>query len=159
VLSLALLGCAQVPPDPSGEASPEESVPTFTVDPLNPVEGETPMDATPSPKPIEPAYQPLVDYVTQDLATRLGVACTDLEVLDGQAGVWPDGALGCPTPGLAFIQVQVEGALVRLRVNKDIYEYHSGGSRRPFLCEQPVPANGPPPGETPQPPPGGSAGV
>ena len=54
VLSLALLGCAQVPPDPSGEPSPDESAPTFTVDPLNPVEGETPMDASPSPKPYDP---------------------------------------------------------------------------------------------------------
>ena len=39
---------------------------------------------------------------------------------------------------MAYIQVQVEGALVRLRVNKDIYEYHSGGRRQPFLCEQPA---------------------
>jgi hypothetical protein len=154
VLSLALLGCAQVPPEPSGEPSTEESAPTFTVDPMNPVEGETPMDATPSPEPFDAAYQPLVDFVTQDLATRLGITTADVEVLDAQAVVWPDGGLGCPTPGMAYIQVQVEGALVRLRVNQQVYEYHSGGRRQPFLCEQPVA-----PSETPLPPPGRGEGV
>jgi hypothetical protein len=146
VFSLALLGFAQV--------DPEQEPPTFTVDPANPVEGEMPIDAELTPKPYDPALQPLVDYVTQDMAARLGVSGADIEVLEAQAVVWPDGGLGCPTPGMAYIQVQVEGALVRLRVDKDVYEYHSGGSRRPFLCEQSSP-----PSETPMPPPGGSEGV
>jgi hypothetical protein len=61
---------------------------------------------------------------------------------------------------MAYIQVQVEGALVRLRVDGKLYEYHSGGSRPPFLCEQP--AGVPPvpqPGDQPAPPPGGSTAV
>jgi hypothetical protein len=42
---------------------------------------------------------------------------------------------------VAYTQVQVEGLLIRLRVGKRVYEYHSGGGRPPFLCEQPSSRN------------------
>ncbi|HEY3060860.1 MAG TPA: hypothetical protein VGL99_18010 [Chloroflexota bacterium] len=132
----------------------------FQVDPLNPVEGEPPIEPGPAPMPIEPMYQPLVDFTVQDLATRLAIDPTTIEPLEARSVVWPDGGLGCPTPGMAYIQVQVEGALVRLRVDGKLYEYHSGGARPPFLCEQP--ADVPPvpqPGDQPAPPPGGSTAV
>jgi hypothetical protein len=48
----------------------------------------------------------------------------------------------------------VDGALMRLRSGGKVYEYHSGGTRAPFLCEHPAPAPKRP-SETPQPPPGG----
>jgi hypothetical protein len=46
--------------------------------------------------------------------------------------------LGCPQPGLAYTQVQQEGLLIRLRVGKRLYNYHSGGGSAPFFCEKSV---------------------
>jgi hypothetical protein len=129
----------------------------FQLDPLNPVEGEPPIQPGSAPMPIDPIHQPLVDFTVQDLATRLGIDPTTIEPLEARSVVWPDGALGCPTPGMAYIQVQVEGALVRLRVDGKLYEYHTGGTRPPFLCEQPAPE--PPPADPAVPPPGGSTAV
>jgi len=114
LLSLALVGFGQVPGDPGDEAQvPAEMV-------------------------IDPALQPLIDLAQQDLAMRLGISSADIEALDARAVVWPDGALGCPAPGMAYIQILQDGALIRLRVGDMTYEYHSGGTRPPFLCEQPV---------------------
>jgi hypothetical protein len=168
LLSLMLLFGAQVASRSSEEAQmqeapqSEEIVPVEVIDlpaenKLHPIQEGQPVAPDLSPGVVDPALQPLIDIVQQDLATNMGIAPWDSEVLEARAVVWPDGSLGCPTPGLAFIQVQVEGALVRLRVGDQVYEYHSGGRRPPFLCNNPIPK--PTPSGVPLPPPGGSAGV
>ena len=48
---------------------------------------------------------------------------------------WPDGGLGCPQPGIAYIQVQVDGYRILLSYKGAAYPYHGGGRRGPFLCE------------------------
>ena len=37
---------------------------------------------------------------------------------------------------MAYIQVPVDGSFIQLRAGGVLYDYHSGGSRDPFLCEQ-----------------------
>jgi hypothetical protein len=76
-----------------------------------------------------------VDQSIQDLAGRLQVAPAEIEYLDFEAVVWPDGSLGCPQPGMEYTQVLVEGFRIRLQHAGQIYEYHGGGRRAPFLCE------------------------
>jgi hypothetical protein len=149
LLSLALLGCGQAPESPEVVGPP----PTFTVDEANPVQAEPPIDVMPIRLPINPAYMPLVEYAQQDLAARLGLSVADIQPLEVQAVVWPDHGLGCPDPAMGYIQVPEDGALIRLAVGAKIFEYHSGASRPPFLCEQPQPSPGTPPGDTLQPPP------
>jgi hypothetical protein len=97
---------------------------------------------------VSPGLQRLVEQALADLAERLGLGAEQIEVLEAKAVVWPDGGLGCPQPGVAYTQVQVEGVLIRLRVGKRVYPYHGGGGRAPFLCEQPMPDQNftPPPG-------------
>ena len=77
----------------------------------------------------------LVDAAVQDLAQRLKVEPNQIEALAFEIMVWPDGSLGCPRPGMEYIQVQVEGYLIRLRYDGKEYNYHGGESRGPFLCE------------------------
>jgi len=98
-------------------------------------EGTMPISPT-IPSPSNPALQGLVMQAKEDLARRLSVEVDQIELLEVSAVVWPDGGLGCPQPGMVYTQVQHDGALIRLRVGKRIYNYHSGGSRPPFLCEQ-----------------------
>ena len=78
----------------------------------------------------------VVTQAQEDLAGRLGIESQQVTVVEVQSVVWPDGGLGCPQPGMAYTQVQVDGLLIRLQARGRIYEYHSGGARPPFLCEQ-----------------------
>ena len=70
-----------------------------------------------------------------DLGQRLGVAGSAIEVVSVESVVWPDRSLGCPRPGMSYVQVQVDGARILLRHDGTTYAYHSGGGRGPFLCE------------------------
>jgi hypothetical protein len=151
VVSLALLGSTQL----VGAQQQESPGSKFRVDPSNPIQGEPTIDQTLPTGPIDPALQPQIEVAQQDLGARLNFAnWWEIEVLEARGVTWPDGGLGCPAPGMAYIQVLVDGALIRLNGDGKLFEYHSGGSRAPFLCENP--AATPPPGELP---PGGGAGA
>jgi hypothetical protein len=89
-----------------------------------------------SPANIEPGLEVLVDRAMQDLAGRLSIPVEQIELLEAKSVVWPDASLGCPQPGMGYAQVLLEGALIQLRVGPFRYDYHSGGSQSPFLCEQ-----------------------
>lgn len=84
---------------------------------------------------IDDTDNPLVVQAKQDLADRLGVSLEKIEVLSFEAVVWPDASLGCPQPGMEYIQVPMDGALIRLSIEGHEYDYHSGGNRGVFLCE------------------------
>ena len=84
---------------------------------------------------IEPGMQSLIDAATADLMKRLSVTRDAIEVVAAQSVVWPDKGLGCPQPGMQYLQVQVDGFRIELRVDNRLYAYHGGGGRGPFLCE------------------------
>lgn len=90
---------------------------------------------------IDDIDNPLVMQARQDLADRLGVSFEEIEVLSFEAVVWPDASMGCPQPGMEYIQVPKDGALIRLRVEGQVYDYHSGGNRGVFLCENSLKSN------------------
>ncbi|MCL4862756.1 MAG: hypothetical protein KJZ93_25310 [Caldilineaceae bacterium] len=85
------------------------------------------------------AANPLVQQAVADLAERLGVPVDEVELVEAEAVIWPDGSLGCPQPGMMYTQVLQDGMRIVLRVAGEEYHYHSGGSREPFLCEDPTP--------------------
>jgi len=109
------------------------------------------MTGIPVPAPFDPALQQLVIQAEQDLAWRLAISVEQIQLVEVQSVTWPDKGLGCPQPGMVYTQIQVDGLLIRLRAGNRLYEYHSGGNRAPFLCEQPT---GGKPGEENLPPPG-----
>ena len=93
------------------------------------------MSVVPNPTPLEPALQRSIAQAKNDLARRLAIPIDQVELVEAQSVTWPDKGLGCPQPGMEYLQVQVEGLLIRLRARGRLYEYHSGGDRPPFLCE------------------------
>ena len=99
-----------------------------------------PEDAAPSTPPAAatpaPASAP-VEAAKADLARRRSVAPDTIRVVEVRDVIWPDPSLGCPQPGMAYKQVPVDGLLIRLESGGQVFEYHSGGSKPPFLCEQP----------------------
>lgn len=87
--------------------------------------------------PFDAALEALIRVAKADLAQRLSLAVDQVGLVEARAVQWPDPGLGCPRPGMRYKQVPVDGLLIRLKVAGRVYNYHSGGSRAPFLCEQP----------------------
>ncbi len=92
-------------------------------------------NAQPLTPPFDGFIQRQIDVAKQDLAQRLGVDVAAIEVASVEAVTWPDGSLGCPRPGMAYIQVLIDGLRILLRVGDQLYPYHSGDNQPPFLCE------------------------
>jgi hypothetical protein len=90
----------------------------------------------PSSPDLEPSLQRLVDQAADDLATRLSIDRSTIETVSAQYVTWPDKGLGCPQPGMVYLQVTVDGALIELAVDGTTYSYHSGGTKAPFLCQK-----------------------
>ncbi len=93
------------------------------------------MNGVPIPPPFDPPMEKIVNQAKQDLAKRLAININQVSLVELLSVTWPDGSLGCPQPGMGYTQVTVDGLLIRLSAGGNVYEYHSGGSRAPFLCE------------------------
>lgn len=94
----------------------------------------SPRKPTVSPQ-IEPSLLYLINEAKEDLARRLSIAVSQISLVEVNEVVWPDASLGCPQPGMAYKQVPQDGYLIRLKYQKQIYNYHGGSGRGPFLCE------------------------
>lgn len=86
--------------------------------------------------PVDPGLQSLVEMAKEDLAQRLSIPVAQINLTEAKAVVWPDTSMGCPQPGMAYLQIPEDGALIVLQVNGISYEYHNGGNRGLFLCEK-----------------------
>ncbi len=146
-------------PSPPGIGPSEEATPSAVgtpaplgtavlISPTQVIQEETVAVNPTIPSPSDPALQGLVMQAKENLAGRLSVGVDQIDLIEAEAVVWPDSSLGCPRPGMMYTQVQHDGSFIRLRVGKRIYDYHSGGNRPPFLCEQATKGDGlvPPPG-------------
>ncbi len=107
---------------------------TLEAQPILPM---TPPAATPGP--LDPNSQQWVAHATADLAARLGVPAGQISLLEFRAVIWPDSSLGCPQPGMAYLQVLTEGYLIRLGVGDQVYSFHGREGRAPQFCERPSP--------------------
>lgn len=93
------------------------------------------MSTSAAATPIDPGFQLLIDQAILDLSHRLSIPASHIKLVEAKSVVWPDSSLGCPQPGMAYLQVPEDGALIVLQVNDVSYEYHNGGNRGLFLCE------------------------
>jgi hypothetical protein len=83
---------------------------------------------------------PEVDQARADLAQRLSVPAAGIDVLSVQEVTWSDTSMGCPQPGMDYLQVETAGLLIQFTHAGQAYNYHGGGGQPPFLCEQSFPA-------------------
>ena len=115
------------PTTPDQESSASVSAPPpLTVQPLY------------DPGDIDPGLQPFIDQAVEDLATRLAVDASTVTTRAAVLVVWPDASLGCPQPDMAYAQVVTDGSIIELGYDGNVYRYHTGGTRGPFICEQPI---------------------
>ncbi len=75
-----------------------------------------------------------IEFSKQDLATRLGLGVDAIKVSGATPVNWRSGALGCPKPGVNYMDVLVPGIRIILRVDNAIYRYHAIPNGQPFFC-------------------------
>jgi hypothetical protein len=124
---------ADVTAGSAGDSTAPESSPSVTT--ITP-QGSTPV----SSEQIDPGLKPYIDTAVADLAQRLSIEASGISVTSASLQVWSDSSLGCPEPGRQYAQVSTDGSLIVLEADGRSYAYHAGGSRTPFLCEQPAKA-------------------
>lgn len=96
------------------------------------------MDETTSSTPNPVPGFGVVRASVEDLASTLGVDPGDVEVVSVEEVTWRDGSRGCAERGVMYTQALIDGSRITLRVGDTTYEYHSGGSRPPALCDRPT---------------------
>src|SRR4051812_28094821 len=85
---------------------------------------------------VSPEDQPaIVPTVIAAAATTLAVEPDSVQVVRWQAVNWPNSSLGCPKPGVAYLQVITPGWLVVVSAADRTLEYHTDQRARVVLCE------------------------
>ena len=97
--------------------------------------GKPPVSRAPLPVTVEPGLEGLVDQAKADLAQRLGVNEEEILVRSIEAVEWSDSSLGCPQPGMMYMQVITPGFRVMLQAQGQAYEYHTDQGRNAVLCD------------------------
>src|SRR5215211_2656638 len=107
--------------------------------PNSPTEGEA-TQMTPSlPTPADPGLQSLIEKAKEDLAQRLSITPAQINLIEMMEVEWSDSGLGCPQPGMDYLQVITPGYLILLETNAQTYEYHSNRDTYFVYCENQSP--------------------
>ena len=96
--------------------------------------GATPTVPPPSAGPVPVGVAAAIRQALADASQRTGRPTDELQIVSAESVTWPDGALGCPQPGMAYTQALVPGFRVRVRAGEELFDYHSGRSGAPTLC-------------------------
>jgi hypothetical protein len=141
-LTLTLLACqAAEPASPAPQermtqtdspgALPESSA-TQALTPTLPQENRTMVPVTPP----DEASEKMVVLVKQHLAQRLSIAIDQIVLLDIKSVVWRDAGLGCPKPGIDYIQAETPGYNILLEASGATYRYHTDQTKRFVQCNR-----------------------
>lgn len=76
----------------------------------------------------------VLDPIVADAAKRAAVDPSAVSVVQATARTWPNGALGCPSPGVLYTQAVVTGWQVVLEAGGSRSDYRSSGPGRFRLC-------------------------
>ncbi len=77
------------------------------------------------------------EQIKQQLAVVLGQSADTLTLISKEHAEWRDSALGCPEPGMMYMQVIVPGYKLIFSDGTRAYEVHTGGQGTPAIwCDQ-----------------------
>ena len=71
----------------------------------------------------------------QDLSQLLGISLDEVTVVSVEAVDWPDSSLGCPEPGMMYLQMVTPGYRIVVAGEGEEYAYHTDHTRA-VRCEQ-----------------------
>jgi hypothetical protein len=111
------------PPLASGVPSPSSSVQ---------------LPPPPSGDPSAAANVPpnLLSQILDDAAKRTGMAANQMQVTSVQAQTWSDGSLGCPEPGMNYIQIMIDGFQIFVQAGERTLDYRTSDRGAFKLCEK-----------------------
>lgn len=129
---LTLAGCSDTSSEPPSRTDPSmqdlragllERKQIARVPPEQPaaVAGEVPDD--------------VMDRIRRHLAERVGAGQDAITVVQAEATEWPNGAMGCPQPGMNYTQAIVPGYRIVLRYQDRDYDYRVARSGHFVICE------------------------
>ena len=76
--------------------------------------------------------------VIADAAQLAGVPPDRFEVTRAEAVQWRDSSLGCPKPGVVYLQVITDGYWVELAADGQRFDYRLDSRGNFHLCRQPM---------------------
>lgn len=95
---------------------------------------------TPSlPTPADTGLQELIERIKDDLADRLAIPVAEISLVEATQVEWSDSSLGCPEPGMSYMQVITPGYRILLQANNQTYEYHSNMNAHFVSCQDQLP--------------------
>jgi hypothetical protein len=89
--------------------------------------------------PSIPTLQNLVDKAKEDLAQRLSISASQINLVEARDVVWPNSSLGCPEKGMVYAEILTPGYLVVLESDGNTFEYHGGFGGDIIYCKNPTP--------------------
>jgi hypothetical protein len=118
--------------------------PTVSLSPTEPGTRPSGPVSIPPSGSSEPGAVPdaLVAKVVADAAALAGVDPAEVVVVSTEAVTWNDGSLGCPKPGVNYIQQIIQGYRVVVEAGGQRYDYRAGSSGEPKRCEGSMPVGG-----------------
>jgi hypothetical protein len=147
VLTL-MVGCKPIPATVSQSTqSIETPTPSVTNIDLSTISANVTVYPVETPIPVatdsaaatlsyDPSVDPIILQAIKDLNQKTGVALEKIIVLEVEAVEWPDGSLGCGTPGTEYLQVITPGFHISLEAGGQVYSYHTDTTSQIMLCSQ-----------------------
>jgi hypothetical protein len=83
---------------------------------------------------VQADLQSIIGAARDDAVSRTGLSPSAVKVLRAERVTWPDGSLGCPSPGMLYTQALVPGFRVMLDAGGQALDYHAGASGQLLLC-------------------------
>jgi hypothetical protein len=132
-LGVMQVGCTQPVPFPPAVATPSQ---IMSPAPVTPAAAPSPTQSIASaPTVAAPAGAAnALSAVRRDLAQRLNLTETRIILIRAEAVDWPDSSLGCPQPGMMYLQVITPGYRLVLGADGVSAEYHTDVTGRFVVC-------------------------
>jgi hypothetical protein len=126
--------------------------------PAAPAGPETPVEATPGeviPRALpEEQVEQVRNAAIAHLSTTTGIAQDAITVVSIEEREWPSSALGCPQPGMMYLEVITPGYLITLEAQGETFNVHTDAEgANVIVCEEDVEARGDQPEARPTPTP------
>ena len=97
---------------------------------------EPPAGASPPVEALTDAQRAVANLAVETLAADLKIPKEAITVASVTEVDWRSSALGCPKPGMAYLDVITSGHKVVLRANGQSYSVHEADNKA-FVCKQP----------------------
>jgi len=86
-------------------------------------------------EPLSTKGEEMARLSVADLGKKLKINAEQITVVKITPTIWRDASLGCPKPGIDYIQVETAGYLISLEAGGKVYDYHTEEGKRVRLCE------------------------